>query len=122
MVAGFFESAITDQFNSGENPPQRTKGTKLHENCCLFEIVTFGISPGQPSTVILWHNRSVTYKQICEKVACPACAAPVGTYCGMGAGRLRSEPHPERAALANKGSFTSSKNALGNVMSMFKKR
>jgi hypothetical protein len=40
----------------------------------------------------------------------------------MGAGRLREEPHPERVALAKKGSFTSSKNALGSMMSMFKKR
>jgi hypothetical protein len=63
----------------------------------------------------------VTYGQICKKVACPACGAPIGTLCGIGAGRLREEPHPEREALANKGSFTSSKKAFGGVMSMFKK-
>jgi hypothetical protein len=42
--------------------------------------------------------------------------------CGMGAGRIRTEPHPERTALATKGSFTSSKKAFGGVMSMFRKK
>jgi hypothetical protein len=64
----------------------------------------------------------VTYVEIYNKVACPACGAAIGKPCGIGAGRIREQAHPERAALASKGSFSSSKKAISGVMSLFTKK
>ena len=38
----------------------------------------------------------MTYRQIAAKAACTTCGAPIGKFCGVGAGRLRAEPHPQR--------------------------
>lgn len=38
----------------------------------------------------------MTYRQIAAKVACITCGAERGKFCGVGAGRLRAEPHPQR--------------------------
>ena len=38
----------------------------------------------------------VTYRQIAEKAACTTCGAVRGKFCSVGAGRLRSTPHPQR--------------------------
>lgn len=71
---------------------------------------------------MMCNNEEVTYTEICNKVPCPACGAPLGKPCGMGAGRIRETAHPERAAMASKGGFASSKRAISGVMSLFTKK
>jgi hypothetical protein len=42
--------------------------------------------------------------------------------CAAGGGRMRPEPHDSRVTAAAKGNFSSSKNAFGSMMSVFKKK
>ena len=60
----------------------------------------------------------MTYQQIIHKVPCPTCGALRGKACGTGAGRLRFEPHDDRAAKA-RNMMQSSGNALSKMMSRF---